>query len=338
MNLTVSWSNYNGGTEDGVRIYRDVAPIPDTPLSAPIATLAAGATTYNDGTVTRGTKYYYRIGIFKGSDEFLTKNKAIKAVSAIDTGPGPQTLAAGDWDLGFFGLTKSTDLITTDTLASTNGLTIGTVVVDRGWLKVAYKGKVLFIAKQPGRYNVSYNNIYSAGLVYGTNDNGAVVPSGVTATNQYKPIMIAGTYLMIPRLLQGLPVNTTAYPTTANFNSWLATDPGSNEWDDLMGILVFAQRWTADTNYGRHTNVRNDLTSTVPYGCTDYCQIPPLMPNTNALTRGGRADANNALYYPGSLTTIAVNTVVASQQSLGGATVAAGYTSLSWRPVLELVL
>lgn len=336
MNLTINWSNYNGGTEDGVNIYRDVNPIPDTPLPSPLATLAAGSTSYVDTTVVRGTKYYYRIGIFKGGDQQLTKNRAIRAVASTDTGPGPQTIANGDWDLGYFGITRSTDLISYGNLASNLGLgSTGSIMTDRDWIKLAYKGKVLLIARNTARYNLTYNALYAAGAVFGTNDNGLIVPSGAVATNQYKPQIIA-SFTYIPRLLQGLPSSVSAYPATATNNTSLTADPGSNEWDDIMGAIIGGTaRWTGDTATAKLTQLRDDFGAYLGATCAaDYCQGLPNIANTTTLWRGGRLAS--ATWNPGPCASIPVASVSTTSSTLNGSTGQSVFPV--WRPVLELVL
>ncbi len=338
MDLTINWSNQNGGSEDGVRVYRDIVPMTDGALPAPIATLAAGSTSYVDSGVTHGSKYYYRIGIFKDTDEVLTKNRAIRAVSAAETGPGPQTLKAGDWDLGWFGLVRTANLITYSDLASSLGITVGTVMPERDWLKLAYKGKVLFIARQPARYSIAYNTLYLAGAVYGTNDNGLVVPAGgVTPTNQYRPITIAGTWTMVPRILQGLPNTAAAVPAADANNYGLAADPGSNEWDDIMGVLTQgAVSWGSNLTSGRFTQLRDELQGAGSNAAfVDLCQQAASIANNISFTRGGRYNLTN-LYYPSAILSATPGTVSSSSRLVGG------YGGISavycWRPVLEVVI
>lgn len=337
MDITLSWSNYNAGAEDGVRVYRDTSPILDGALPAPLTTLATGANSYVDSTVVRGTQYYYRFGIFKGSDEVLTKNKAIVAVAAADTGPGPQSIAIGDWDLGIFGLTKATDFTTYANLASNLGITTGATMAERDWLKMAYKGKVLFIARNGARSTIPYRDIYLAGAVYGTNDNGLMVPLSTAATNQYRPLTIGGVYTLIPRILKGLPVGATSVPSFASNNSWLAADPGANEWDDITGVLTNFTRWVGDTNYGRFANMREDIgpyLNTTAIGLVDLTQQLAGLSNNTVVTRGGRYSTSS--YLPSGINSITASTANLISQTVGGT---GGVTLHAvWRPVLELVL
>ena len=190
MKIDLNWANYNGGTEDSVVIYRDQSPISDNPILPPLATLAPGATSYTDNTVTRGGLYYYRVAITKDGVTKIDKNRAIVAILPEETGPGPQTIASGDWDMGYFGLARSADFVSYAAaidLMDPGKLVGGSATsYDTDWLKIAYKGKVLFIARSIPRHSVAYKNLYLAGLVYGTNDTGAAVPNGTTPTNQYR--------------------------------------------------------------------------------------------------------------------------------------------------------
>jgi hypothetical protein len=341
MNLTINWNNYNGALEDGVNVYRDTNPIPDTPLPAPLASLAAGSNTYVDTTAVRGTKYYYRMGSVKGSDVLLTKNIVVKAVAPADTGPGPQVLQAGDWDLGYFGIAKSSDLITYASLTAAVGVTTGTVgPADKDWVKMAYKGKVLFIARGILRYGIPYNTLYQLGLIYGTNDNGLVTPSGITATNQYKPLVIGG-FTVLPRILQGMPASQSGIPATSNNNSLLTAALASNEWDDIMGAIVsttgaYSPRFVGDKLYGSLTNLRDEFGAYVSnVAISDLCQQWAGLANTSAPWRGGRVNSAGAGWNPGCAGSIVTNSTTLT----GTMNAAAGLTIYpAWRPVLELVL
>lgn len=62
------------------------------------------------------------------------------------------------------------ELITGDDLARKVKLNYGTSQYsDGGWLKFSYKGKVEFVAKKPFRCSISWQDLYSANLVYGNN-------------------------------------------------------------------------------------------------------------------------------------------------------------------------
>ena len=99
-----------------------------------------------------------------------------------ESGPGPSRLQYGDENAGYFGEVNSSELFTSSEVAYAGPL-IGGVTANDGnavplWFKFIFKGKILFIARKPVRNSVIWNQLYAAGLVYGTNDLG--VSTGYT--------------------------------------------------------------------------------------------------------------------------------------------------------------
>lgn len=91
------------------------------------------------------------------------------------TGPGPEELIAGDTTTGFYGEVPTTDFITGDTLASEIGLSAGTAQNNSSpWLKFASDGKTLFVAKKTYRYELTWDDMAAAGIVYGGDDDTTV--------------------------------------------------------------------------------------------------------------------------------------------------------------------
>lgn len=87
---------------------------------------------------------------------------------AINYGPGPTTLIAGDMQAGFFGEVSASELISGDALASLVGISQGTSQNSTAsWLKFAWQGKILFVAKKAFRNSISWDHINSANAVYG---------------------------------------------------------------------------------------------------------------------------------------------------------------------------
>lgn len=87
---------------------------------------------------------------------------------AINYGPGPATLIAGDMQAGFFGEVSASELISGTDLASLVGISQGTSQNSTvGWLKFAWQGKILFVAKKSFRSATSWDHINSANAVYG---------------------------------------------------------------------------------------------------------------------------------------------------------------------------
>ena len=95
--------------------------------------------------------------------------------------PGPEFLIAGTVEEGFFGEVPSSELITGDALASECGISQGTSQFStEPWLKFSYKGEILFVAKKPIRYSISWDAINTANCVYGDSGDKIVVIGGKT--------------------------------------------------------------------------------------------------------------------------------------------------------------
>lgn len=69
--LTLVWKDINLN-EDGFNIYRSESPMDTDNMPEPIATLDPNIGSYDDTTGTVGTVYYYRIGVFRGSNEIIS--------------------------------------------------------------------------------------------------------------------------------------------------------------------------------------------------------------------------------------------------------------------------
>jgi hypothetical protein len=149
-------------------------------------------------------------------------------------GPGPQTLIAGDMTAGFFGEVSADELFRGDELALMVGVTEG-VAISSGvsWLKFAHNNKIKYYPMGNFRHTVSWDHLYSRGIVYGTDDTG-VAPRG-TATNQLTTVEKDGSKFIV-RL-----------PTGANADPYAESDPlfftddmhqmdigGGSEWNELI--------------------------------------------------------------------------------------------------------
>lgn len=84
-------------------------------------------------------------------------------------GPGPQTLIGYSAGAGFFGETTASDLVDGTTLANKVGLTVGTgQLPTESWLKFILDDKILFVAKRPLRYGLSWDSLNSIGIASGS--------------------------------------------------------------------------------------------------------------------------------------------------------------------------
>ncbi|AWN08865.1 putative virion structural protein [Salmonella phage SPAsTU] len=104
-----------------------------------------------------------------------------------DSGPGPKTLLQGNTIAGYFGTTTAAELFTHQKLIDatfTKGVLPTTYGGTDGWYKFFYQGRVIYLPINPVGYNVTWNTLYSEGLVYGTDDNGKY--PAATPVNQGK--------------------------------------------------------------------------------------------------------------------------------------------------------
>lgn len=149
-----------------------------------------------------------------------------------NTGPGSKTLIAGNEDAGFFGEVSSAELIGYAALKTHLGFSAGSVVADAGWLKFIHKGVIKFISKK-GCYNgLTWNALYAAGGIYGTNDDG-LYPA-TTPKNQHHPFTVSdGTKVctLVPKLISGSAQDPTTITTD------VITDYNS-EYSDLLYRII----------------------------------------------------------------------------------------------------
>ncbi len=132
-------------------------------------------------------KTYY-IGLFPHTEDGAvtvdSANRASVTPRAYDDlsgSPGPKDLIAGDMEEGFFGEVSASELITGDALASQVGISQGTSQYSTaGWLKFAYKDKILFVAKKPIRNSISWDAINTAKCVYGDSGDKQIIVDGKT--------------------------------------------------------------------------------------------------------------------------------------------------------------
>jgi hypothetical protein len=121
-------------------------------------------------------------------------------------------IIAGDATMGYYGFVPPDDFITGSALATAIGLTAGNIQFDQeGWLKFAYNGKQLLVAKKPFRNSLSWQHIYQTGSVYG-DDTVGKYPSG-SQKLQNRIVTIQGKQYRV-RLLRGA-VSDPAHSTSA---------------------------------------------------------------------------------------------------------------------------
>jgi hypothetical protein len=111
-----------------------------------------------------------------------------------NSGPGNKTLKAGDVNIGYFGAVTSAELFNGWEVSTAVSLTAGSAFNDTNttWLKFVYNGKFLFIAKEPVRRQLAWDDIYKAGAVYGVKGNGPY-PTPGSPTDQWRIMVKKGS-------------------------------------------------------------------------------------------------------------------------------------------------
>lgn len=231
----------------------------------------------------------------------------------LTNSPGSPYLISGTMQKGFFGEVPASELITGDALASECGISEGTSQHSTaGWLKFAYRGEILFVAKKPIRNSISWDAINAAKCVYGDSGDKTVVIGGKT----YKV-----------RLMRGF-ARSNDPKTQASSDSGLINH--YSEWNILM-CQIHEEAINGSWNYPN--NIESDIGilehslgsgSQGMYSDTDlgiasgngrrsWCQ--EMSSSTSyRLARGGGGVSHSSLYISSSTS-----------------------SSNGWRPVLELV-
>ena len=226
-----------------------------------------------------------------------------------------------DTDTGFYGEVATANLVTGANLDGDAGLSSGTAYNSTApWLKfyvgpnadcnrnngVAY---VLFVASKPYRYNLSWNNIYDAGCVYGVDGNGPY--NSGSNTNQLTEVTY-NEYDFKVRLLTGADDEP--------FVDENDNDGDNSEWNDL--IYRVHTTVVSDASHGSQvgdnwaTYSDSDLLVHYDYGNGSYswCQETKSGDTSRRVHRGD----------------VGIASFGASTSSYSG-------SHLGWRPCLELV-
>lgn len=229
-----------------------------------------------------------------------------------DTGPGNKVLLYGTTDLGYFGEVSSAELFTSVEIQMVIPVAGGTDITppDKLWLKFYFKGKILYIAKKPLKSGVSWNDIYAAGGVYGTNDNGLY--PGSPAVNQYHPmtkVENGRSWTLVPRLIRavnGDPASASSYSAAGYVDS---------EWSQLFGRIANATNDATTEKWARFTNTELG-------GVNNYFG-----------TLGQETYGTNVLYCAQAGDGGSLNSRVNRLKTARTSTYA-----FSWRPVLDLII
>lgn len=213
--------------------------------------------------------------------------------------PGPSQITNGDLGAGFYGEVESNEFIDGISLANEVNFHQGISQNNQtSWLKFSSKEKTLFIPKRPLRYQVSWEHIYQAGMVYGINDSGSYPYPTNSPVNQ-NIIVTIGNLDYIVRLLTGL-----------NSDNGDINSHNESEWDRLIYRVH-----EDDGSWASYTD--EDLTTsfTTGNGALSWTQETRTSDNYK-MGRGNNGVLQTHWFSP---------TLVNSDN--GG-----------WRPVLELIL
>lgn len=242
--VTLTWTNPSNSDFSKVKILYKQGSYPTSPNDGMVAYEGSGNTVTVTG-LTNDIEYYFRAFTYdtSGNINDNTNNQQIIAIPSDrddkSGSPGNKNLIAGDMQEGFFGEVSSSELITGDALASQVGISQGNSQHSTaGWLKFAWKGKILFIAKKPIRNSISWDAINTAKCVYGDSGDKTVEIGGLT----YKV-----------RLMRALePSNdpkTTVSASSGTVNHY-------SEWNRLMCQI---HEQAIDKSWDYPNNIENDI-------------------------------------------------------------------------------
>lgn len=200
MRVKLKWVNHNNNPVQ-TKIYRTESVVKNNQLGEPLVTLDGNILEWIDNTVVYGKTYYYVFGVIGGLNELFSIPLKVNAV--YSTGPGPSKLEFGDQQLGYFGRVSALDFLTVNELQLLAGYPQVAVANPlQAWDKWYRNGKILFIPSSLCGENWTWTNLYTMGLVFGTDDFGAWRPEGTLPVNQLK-IIEKGFNRFIVRLPTG---------------------------------------------------------------------------------------------------------------------------------------
>ena len=321
MFIDLSWTDLNS-VATKLEIFRGDAPLDRANLpAAPIVTLNNGETTYRDeNNVLVGKTYYYVFVSSTGTDRIVSQNYTVRAVTR--RGPGPQSLKQGDNALGYFGSLQSGEFINGADFVDLCGIkafatSIGVVNPFPLWHKYVRNNKILIIPEGPLASAVSWQHLYSAGMVFGTDDNG-VLPtgSGIVGVKQSAKITIGKDTFRI-RLMRGMG--------DVPWTEFLTTVGSPTEWSDLVYPMVHPV--PADQRLENlYVNGRPTYDICGARSSTGWSLVQELSAASTANVRGQSINTDD--------TAGDTSQYVSARNT---ATVTTAGTAIFWFPVLELI-
>ncbi|MCK9234847.1 MAG: BspA family leucine-rich repeat surface protein [Gammaproteobacteria bacterium] len=206
--------------------------------------------------------------------------------------------------------------------------TAGTAMGGNSWLELNINGKKHFVAKTPLRYNITYQQLYNAGLVFGTPDNGKQIPSTSIPTNQLRLVELEGKTYKV-RLIQGADDNETGILTGLSAGRDI---PGTyeSEWSRIFYSLISDE--VDDKSY---TGPRLDLYTSreLGMGTPGSIDIPDLMGTANFVQEF--LGAHSLLPDPTLYQYFVYARGYRGPASIDNSRYDLSFTNRGWRPILE---
>lgn len=311
MNLKLKWTN-NNLIAHTIEIYRGSAPLDRANLTGLMATLTNGESEWTDTTAVRGNTYYYVFKTTAGNDAVISNNYKIIAVPR--RGSGPQVLQYGDYEYGYFGALTALEFLGTGNIRSQVGMTAGTVVTNAPtWHKYARKGKILYVPNKALANYISWDQLYTAGLVFGVDGPGLGSFLPATPVNQLRTVT-KGIDTYIVRLMTGYNDDRTDVPLTTE-NTDDPADGRLCEWNDLIYPLL-----KYVPNGQRIVNVWNYIYNDMNLASVFNSIVQERASATQNVSRGLNAASSRSA--------VSARKIIASNT---------GTSTYGWWPVLELV-
>lgn len=223
MYIDLTWVNLNN-IDVTLEIYKGNEPLDRESLPVtPVATITDGSTRWRDSDVELGKTYYYVFKTISDTDEHISVNYPIRAINR--RGIGSQDIIDGDANLGYFGTVSSGQFITANELKEKINLTAGAVYNPFPiWHKFIRNNKILYIPNTPIAENISWNDLWNAHVVYGTD----VAKNGFVEAHQ--KVITIGADQYIVRLMTGFRDDY--------YDTWDNNISAPNEFDDLVYPLA----------------------------------------------------------------------------------------------------
>lgn len=305
MQLRLKWVNPNIIPTE-VSIYRSDAIVDVSTLTTPLVTLPGTTDTWLDPSVVRDATYYYYWKVTTSDDTVWSA--PFKVIVVPYSGPGPQEIIYGTYDLGYCGVLTWQELFNATDLVAATGVPINVAAADPlvFWVKMVRNGKYLFIPRT-ALGTTTFTNLYNRGCVFGVSGPGPWQPSA--AKVDQLNIVEKGIHRFIVRLPTGADDRNNPTRTVAS-NATVAIRRYSEAADVIYPIystVTNSQRMPALSN----TIIPSILNTLIP-AQESYNNLALSALNYVGGTGGNGATVEN-------LTTASFTTVY------------------SWFPILELI-